>query len=95
MQGMGAIADEDRLDAEERKKVLRRAGRMALPFKRTIIGALAFTALSTFGVVMGPVLLGYGIDNGITPKDAGVLRNTVIFYMVLTVVSYFAASSSS
>jgi ATP-binding cassette subfamily B protein len=88
---MGAIADEDRLDAEERKKVLRRAGRMALPFKRTIIGALAFTALSTFGVVMGPVLLGYGIDNGITPKDAGVLRNTVIFYMVLTVVSYFAA----
>ena len=91
MHGMGAIADEDRLDAEERKKVLRRAGRMALPFKRTIIGALAFTALSTFGVVMGPVLLGYGIDNGITPKDAGVLRNTVIFYMVLTVVSYFAA----
>ncbi len=91
MYGMGAIADEDRLDAEERKKVLRRAGRMALPFKRTIIGALAFTALSTFGVVMGPVLLGYGIDNGITPKDAGVLRNTVIFYMVLTVVSYFAA----
>jgi ATP-binding cassette subfamily B protein len=88
---MGAIAEEDRLDAEERKKVLRRAGRMALPFKRTIIGALAFTALSTFGVVMGPVLLGYGIDNGITPKDAGVLRNTVIFYMVLTVVSYFAA----
>jgi ATP-binding cassette subfamily B protein len=91
MHGMGAIADEDRLDAEQRKKVLRRAGRMALPFKRTIIGALAFTALSTFGVVMGPVLLGYGIDNGITPKDAGVLRNTVIFYMVLTVVSYFAA----
>ncbi|HYN34927.1 MAG TPA: ABC transporter ATP-binding protein [Ilumatobacteraceae bacterium] len=91
MHGMGAIADEDRLDAEERKKVLRRAGRMALPFKRTIIGALAFTALSTLGVVMGPVLLGYAIDNGITPGDATVLRNTVIFYIGLTILAYFSA----
>ena len=91
MQGMGAIADEDKLDAEERKQVLRRAGRMALPFKKTIMGALAFTALSTFGVVMGPVLLGYGIDNGITPKDTSVLRNTVIFYLGLTVLAYFSA----
>lgn len=91
MHGMGAIADEDKLDAEERKQVLRRAGRMALPFKKTIIGALAFTALSTFGVVMGPVLLGYGIDNGITPGDTAVLRNTVIFYLGLTVLAYFSA----
>ena len=91
MQGMGAIADEDKLDAGERKQVLRRAGRMALPFKKTIMGALAFTALSTFGVVMGPVLLGYGIDNGITPKDTSVLRNTVIFYLGLTVLAYFSA----
>ena len=91
MQGMGAIADEDKLDAEERKQVLRRAGRMALPFKKTIMGALAFTALSTFGVVMGPVLLGYGIDNGITPKNTAVLRNTVIFYLGLTVLAYFSA----
>jgi ATP-binding cassette subfamily B protein len=91
MQGMGAIADEDKLDAEERKQVLRRAGRMALPFKKTIIGALVFTALSTFGVVMGPVLLGYGIDNGITPGDTTVLRNTVIFYLGLTVLAYFSA----
>ena len=41
MHAMGAIADEDKLDADEAKKVLRRAGRMALPFKRTIIGALS------------------------------------------------------
>jgi len=91
MQAMGAIADEDKLDAGERKQVLRRAGRMALPFKKTIMGALAFTALSTFGVVMGPVLLGYGIDNGITPGDTAVLRNTVIFYLGLTVMAYFSA----
>ena len=31
MHAMGAIAEEDKLDADEAKKVLRRAGRMALP----------------------------------------------------------------
>jgi ATP-binding cassette subfamily B protein len=89
---MGAVAEEDKLDAEEAKRVLRRAGRMALPFKKTIIGALSFTALSTLGIVLGPVILGYAIDNGITPPgDTAVLRNAVIFYVVLTIVAYFAA----
>ena len=45
MHSMGAISDEDKLDADEAKKVLRRAGRMALPFRKTIAGALAFTAV--------------------------------------------------
>ena len=92
MHAMGAISDEDKLDADEAKKVLRRAGRMALPFRKTIAGALAFTAVSTLGVVLGPVILGWAIDNGIAPPgDTGVLRNAVIFYMGLTVVAYLAA----
>ncbi|MGA7757732.1 MAG: ABC transporter ATP-binding protein [Ilumatobacteraceae bacterium] len=88
---MGAISDEDKLDAEEAKKVLRRTAAMARPFRKTIFGALGFTALSTLGVVLGPVILGWGIDNGITPGDSEVLRNAVIFYMGLTVVAYLAA----
>ena len=91
MHAMGAIAEEDKLDVDEAKKVLRRAGRMALPFKKTIAAALAFTAVSTLGMVLGPVILGWAIDNGIRPKDSEVLRNAVIFYMGLTVLSYLAA----
>ncbi len=91
MYGMGAISDEDKLDADETKKVLRRTARMAKPFRRTVAAALAFTALSTLGVVLGPVILGWGIDNGITPKDSEVLRNAVIFYLLLTLVAYLAA----
>ena len=91
MHGMGAISDEDKLDAEEAKKVLRRTATMARPFRKTVFGALSFTALSTLGVVLGPVILGWGIDNGITPGDSTVLRNAVIFYMGLTVVAYLAA----
>ena len=91
MHAMGAIAEEDKLDADEAKKVLRRAGRMALPFKKTIAAALAFTAMSTLGMVLGPVILGWAIDNGIGPKDSDVLRNAVIFYIGLTVLSYLSA----
>ena len=80
MHMMGAIEEEDKLDADEAKKVLRRAGRMALPFKKTIAGALAFTALSTLGIVMGPVILRWGIDQGIEPGDKTVLRNAVLVF---------------
>ncbi len=92
MHSMGAISDEDKLDADEAKKVLRRTAGMARPFRKTVFAALTFTVLSTLGVVAGPVILGWAIDNGITPPgDSGVLRNAVIFYMVLTVVAYLAA----
>ncbi len=91
MHVMGAVTEEDKLDAEEAKKVLRRAGRMALPFKKTIAGALAFTALSTLGVVLGPVILRWGIDHGIEPGDSTVLRNAVIVFFAITAMSYLAA----
>jgi ATP-binding cassette subfamily B protein len=91
MHRMGAISDEDKLDADEAKKVLRRAARLALPFKTTVIGALAFTALSTLGVVLGPVILRWGIDHGITPGDSTVLRNAVIVFVAITAIAYVAA----
>ncbi len=91
MRVMGAVDDEDKLDAEEAKKVLRRAGRMALPFRKTIAGALVFTALSTLGIVLGPVILRWGIDNGIEPGDRTVLRNAVVVFFGITVMAYFAA----
>jgi ATP-binding cassette subfamily B protein len=91
MRVMGAIEDEDKLDADEAKKVLRRAGRMALPFKKTIAGALAFTALSTLGVVLGPVILRWGIDKGIEPGDKTVLRNAVLVFLALTLMAYLSA----
>jgi len=91
MHMMGAISEEDKLDSEATKQVLRRAGRMAMPFRKTIAGALAYTALSTLGVVLGPVILRYGIDHGIDPGDTTVLRNAVIFFIAITGVAYLAA----
>lgn len=91
MRMMGAVEEDDKLDAEAAKRVLRRAGRMATPFKKTIIGALCFTALSTLGVVLGPVILRFAIDNGIEPGDRTVLRNAVLLFIGITIMAYVAA----
>jgi ATP-binding cassette subfamily B protein len=91
MQRMAALSEEDRLDADEAKKVLRRAGRMALPFKKTILAALVFTSLTTLGLVLGPVILRWGIDDGITPGDTTVLRNAVIVFIAVTLMAYVSA----
>ena len=91
MFGMNAVEDDDRLDADEAKKVLRRAGRMALPFKRTIAGALAFTAVSTLGLLLGPVIVRYGVDRGIEPGRTDLLRNAVIAYVVVVACAYLAS----
>ncbi len=86
-----ALSEEDRLDADETKQVLRRAARMGRPVRGTFLIALGFSALATMGMLLGPLIVRYGIDNGISTGDSGVLRNAVIFYLAVVVAGYFAA----
>ncbi|RLE20767.1 MAG: ABC transporter ATP-binding protein [Actinobacteria bacterium] len=91
MFGMNAVTEDDRLDSDQAKKVLGRAVRMAAPFKKTIAGALVFTSISTMGLLLGPVLVRYGIDEGIDADDTSVLRNAVIAYVVVVAAAYLAS----
>ncbi len=91
MQRMAAVTEEDRLDAEATRRVLRRAARMALPFKATIAAAIGFTAVTTLGLLLGPVIVRYGIDDGITAGDRAVLRNAVIAYVAVVAIAYFTS----
>jgi ATP-binding cassette subfamily B protein len=88
---MGGVADDDKLDKEQTRAVLRRAIGMAKPFRRTIAGALGFVLLSTLGLLLGPLLVRYGIDSGIDAGDRTVLRNAVIGYAIVVSIVYFAA----
>src|SRR6056297_553771 len=88
---MGGVEADDKLDVEATKAVLRRAMRMAKPFRRTIAAALVFVMLSTLGLLLGPVIVGYGIDNGITTGDRGVLRNAGIAYVLVVILGYLTA----
>jgi ATP-binding cassette subfamily B protein len=91
MWGMNAIEEEDRLDADAAKQVMRRAARMAAPFKRTVLSAIGFTAITTLGLLMGPVIVRYGIDDGIKPADSGPLRTAVIAYIIVVSIAYVSS----
>ena len=83
MWAMNAVDEDDRLDADEAKQVIRRAARMAAPFKKTVLAAVGFSALTTLGLLLGPVIVRYGIDDGIRQLDRDVVRNAVIMYIAV------------
>jgi ATP-binding cassette subfamily B protein len=71
--------------------VLRRAIGMARPFRTTIAAALGFVLLSTLGLLLGPVIVRYGIDHGIDAKDTTTLRNAVFAYVAVVAMAYLAS----
>jgi ATP-binding cassette subfamily B protein len=86
-----AVSEEDRLDRDQTKQVLRRAARLALPFRKPAFAALGFIAMSTSSAVVGPLLLRYGIDHGIGDRDRGALNLAIGLYIVLAVFAYLGS----
>jgi ATP-binding cassette, subfamily B, bacterial len=88
MWGEAGVAEEDQLDAEQAKWVVRRAGAMGRPYKRTVFLASVVVVVWTLTVLAGPALVRYGIDHGIVPRDTGALNLAVAGYVVVAIVSY-------
>lgn len=86
-----AVSDEDRLDREQARRVIRRAARIARPQRRLALAALGFVALSTSTTLLGPLLLRYGIDDGIRADDAGALNLAIGLYVAVAVVAYLGS----
>jgi ATP-binding cassette subfamily B protein len=91
MWATGAVSDADRLDREQARRVIGRAARSARPFRKPALAALVFVALATAASVAGPLLVKYGIDEGIRGGDRSALWWAVGVYLVVTVVAYLAA----
>jgi ATP-binding cassette subfamily B protein len=88
MWSMPAVSEDDRVDAEQARRVLRRAASMATPFRRTMLAALGFVAMSTAATVTGPLLVRYAIDEGIREDDATALNLAVVLYVGVTAIAY-------
>jgi ATP-binding cassette subfamily B protein len=84
----GGVSDDDRLDAGEARRVVRRTARMLRPQRRRVLGALAMVVLWTATVLAGPYLVKYGIDQGITDGDVGKLNLAIAGYVVVAVLAY-------
>jgi ATP-binding cassette subfamily B protein len=84
----GGVSDEDRLGSGEARQVLRRTARMLRPQRRRVLGALAMVVVWTTTVLAGPYLVRFGIDQGITRSDAGMLNLAIGAYVVVAVLAY-------
>jgi ATP-binding cassette subfamily B protein len=85
----GGVTEEDRLDRTEARRVLWRTARMLTPQRRRVAIAMVTVVLWTGTVLAGPYLVKYGIDQGITDRDAGALNRAVAGYVVVAILAYF------
>ena len=83
-----AVSEEDRLDREGTRRVLRRTGRLAAPYRRTIVLAVTLITLSTVATLAGPTLVKIGIDDGIRGGNRGALDATVVAYVVVAAAGW-------
>ncbi len=88
---MNAVAEEDKLDKDATRRVIRRSWQLAEPYHRTIRFALGLVTLWTATTLAGPVLVSYGIDNGISANDVGALNLAVVGYVAVTIAAYLLA----
>lgn len=86
-----AVSEEDKLDRDATKRVLRRVGSLARPFRGLALATLGFVALSTSGTLAGPVLLRHGIDNGIRKNDSGALNLAIAIYVVIAMLAFLGS----
>ncbi|HKE74138.1 MAG TPA: ABC transporter ATP-binding protein [Acidimicrobiales bacterium] len=84
----GGVTEDDRLDRQEAKRVVRRTVRMLRPQRRRVLAALAMVVLWTGTVLAGPYLVKFGIDKGITARDGGKLDLAVGLYVVVAALAY-------
>jgi ATP-binding cassette subfamily B protein len=84
----GGVDDEDKLDLDRAKHVLRRCGAMLRPYRRQVVAAAVMVILWTATVLAGPFFVRYGIDHGIKPRDAGALDIAVVGYVLVAAAAY-------
>src|SRR3954471_21449931 len=93
MWSMSAVGEDDKLSAKQARQVMRRAGRTLGPYRRTFRLALLLMVIYTLTILAGPYLLKFGIDKGITQKDAYALNGAVAAYVVVAIIAFFVNRS--
>jgi ATP-binding cassette, subfamily B, bacterial len=102
VRGIPAGVDEaDKLDAEQAKHVLRRAGRMMRPYRAKLYLSIGLIALYTVCILAGPYLVRWAIDSAIMPaaealrdgrptpsSSVRILNTAIALYVVVALVNY-------
>lgn len=84
------VSEDDRLDVAQARHIIRRSAARLRPQRRRVVFALVMVVVWTSTVLAGPLLVRWGIDDGIEKRDPGVLDKAVIGYVVVAALAYFA-----
>jgi ATP-binding cassette subfamily B protein len=91
MRAMGAgVSEEDQLDRDAARRVLRRSWRELRPYRRQLRLAIALIVVYTLSILAGPYLVKIGIDKGIKRDDSHLLDLCVVAYLIVAAIGFFA-----
>jgi ATP-binding cassette, subfamily B, bacterial len=82
-----AMEEDEKLDAKQARQVVRRAFRMLKPYKKQVVLSAVVMVLFTASSLAGPLLVRYGIDQGLRDRDRGALDLAVIGYGITAVAA--------
>ena len=91
MWGGAGVSEADRLSRADTTHVLRRTLGQMRRYRRHVATAGALIVVWTVTVLAGPLLVRYGIDQGIRKHHVASLDGAVIAYVVVAVVAYVAS----
>ncbi len=81
------MEDDEKLDAKQARQVVRRAIRMLRPYRRQVLLSALVMILFTFSSLAGPLLVRYGIDQGLRGGNHTKLDRAVIAYALIAIAA--------
>ncbi|MBV9950585.1 MAG: ABC transporter ATP-binding protein, partial [Acidimicrobiia bacterium] len=87
---MAGVSEEDQLDRDAARRVLRRSWREMAPYRRQLRAAIGLIVLYTLMILAGPYLVKIAIDHGIKKGNGHVLDVCVVLYLIVAAVGFFA-----
>src|SRR5581483_8873539 len=88
-----AVDEDDKLSAEEARRVMRRAFRMLRPYRVEVLMAVTVMIVWTLCTLAGPFLLRYAIDHGLlkSPVRVSVLDKAAIAFIAIAFITLVAS----
>ena len=88
-----AVDEDDKLSAEEARRVMRRAFRMLRPYRLEVAVAVVVMVVWTLCTLAGPFLLRYAIDHGlrVSPPKVSVLDKAAIAFIAIAFITLIAS----
>jgi len=88
-----AMEDDEKLTADQARRVVRRAFRMLAPYKKSVALSALVMVLFTTCALAGPLLVRYGIDKGLRGHNKAALDRAVIGYAIIALASLVLSRS--